>query len=37
MIKLYGDKAKQIKDGQIFTAKIKYVEGRYVAILELME
>ncbi len=32
--KVYGEEAKAIKEGQIFKAKIKYVEGRCVAILE---
>ena len=36
-LKIYGEQAKQIKEGQIFKAKIEYVEGRCVAILELDE
>ena len=33
-IKIYGDTAKQIKEGQVFTAKIGDVEGRTVVTLE---
>ncbi len=33
-LKIYGDKAKQIKEGQIFIAKITSIEGRTVVILE---
>ena len=33
-LKIYGDKAKEIKEGQTFEAKITYVEGRTVVILE---
>ncbi len=33
-IKIYGEQAKAIKEGQIFTAKITNVEGRTVVILE---
>ena len=36
-LKIYGEKAKQIKDGQIFTAKIGSVEGRCVVTLESNE
>lgn len=33
-LKIYGEQAKQIKEGQIFIAKITNVEGRTVVILE---
>lgn len=33
-LKIYGKEAKQIKEGQIFIAKIDSVEGRTVIILE---
>lgn len=33
-LKIYGEDAKKIKEGQIFTAKIDSVEGRTVVILE---
>ena len=36
-LKIYGDKAKQIKEGQTFTAKIGSVEGRCVVTLESNE
>ena len=36
-LKIYGEQAKQIKEGQTFTAKITYVEGRCIAILELQK
>ena len=36
-LKIYGKKAKAIKEGQTFTAKIEYVEGRCIATLELDE
>ncbi len=31
---IYGEQAKQIKDGQIFIAKVDSVEGRVKVILE---
>jgi len=33
-LKIYGQDAKEIKDGQTFTARITSVEGRQVVILE---
>lgn len=33
-IKIYGEQAKAIKEGQTFTAKITSVEGRTVVVLE---
>jgi len=36
-IKVYGEQAKQIKEGQIFKAKLDDVEGRTVVILESEE
>jgi len=33
-LKIYGEQAKQIKQGQTFTAKLDDVEGRTVVILE---
>ena len=33
-IKVYGDTAKKITEGQVFTAKIGDVEGRTVVTLE---
>lgn len=33
-LRIYGEQAKQIKEGQIFTAKITNVEGTTVVILE---
>ncbi len=33
-IKVYGDKAKQITEGQVFIAKIGDEEGRTVVTLE---
>jgi len=33
-IRVYGEQAKQIKEGQIFTATSDDVEGRTVIILE---
>jgi len=34
IIKVYGEQAKQIKEGQKFIAKLDDVEGRTVVILE---
>ena len=34
ILKIYGQDAKQIKEGETFTAKIGYVEGRTVVTLE---
>jgi len=36
-IKVFGDTAKQIKEGQVFTAKIGDVEGRTVVTLVAQE
>jgi len=36
-LKIYGDDAKKIHAGQIFTATIGNVEGRTVVILESKE
>lgn len=33
-IKVYGEQAKQIKEGQIFKAKLDDVEGRIIVVLE---
>lgn len=33
VLKIYGTNAKLIKEGQVFTAKIGYVEGRTVVTL----
>lgn len=33
-LKIYGEQAKEIKEGQTFTAKITDVEGRTVVVLE---
>jgi hypothetical protein len=33
MIPVYGDKAEKIQDGDLFEARIKYVEGRKVVEL----
>lgn len=33
-IKVFGEKAKEIEEGQVFIAKISSVEGRDVIILE---
>jgi len=35
MIRLYGDKASQVQDGQVFKAVVRSVEGRKV--VELVE
>ena len=34
MIKVFGEKAKDIESGQIFRARLDSVEGRDVVILE---
>ena len=34
MIKVFGEKAKDIESGQIFIARLDSVEGRDIAILE---
>ncbi len=36
-LKIYGEKAKKIKEGQTFTAKIGSVEGSCVVTLESVE
>ena len=33
-IKVFGEKAKQIENGQIFKARLDSVEGRDIVILE---
>ena len=33
-LKIYGDKAKKIKENEVFIAKVDYVEGRCVVTLE---
>ena len=33
-IKVFGEKAKEIEEGQVFIAKVSSVEGRDVIILE---
>ena len=34
MIKIFGEEAKKIEEGQIFIARLDSVEGRDIAILE---
>ena len=34
MIKIFGEKVKEIEEGQIFKARLDSVEGRDIAILE---
>lgn len=33
-IRVYSKQAKEIKEGQVFTAKLENIEGRTIAILE---
>ena len=35
--RLFGDKAKQLKEGQKLTVKMTSVEGRTIAILEALD
>ncbi len=34
MIKVFGEKARKIEEGQIFIAKVTSIEGRDVVVLE---
>lgn len=34
MIKVFGEKAKEIENGQVFIARLDSVEGRDIVILE---